>query len=300
MHEVADRKRLVGDPRRLPAAAEVGELARDVDRALLGAEERVVEAELPLEHRPRTGRAVRRQPRREVRAVRRPRRVHRLRRRALGEVGEEPAGERAGDPERARRRPGVEAATRATARRAEDPADRRRVEAARVERPRRGHADAADDLVAGDDRRERVAAARTRLLGRGERGRRDHRRDVAHRLRVRVVEVEPVAEHRVREGRVRRGKAGLRADHGRLRLAAELRHRRATLVRDPDRLRREPAADRVEDVELGVLPTTAAGTSSSSSAPAQSAIVPCRRHTVHSSSVAGKPSAISGAPAGRP
>ena len=103
VHEMADRKRLVGDPRRLPALAEVGELPRDVDLAFLRAEERVVEPEFPLEDGAGALGAVRREPRRQVGAVSCPRRVHRLRRRALGEIREETARERARDPERARR-----------------------------------------------------------------------------------------------------------------------------------------------------------------------------------------------------
>ena len=296
VHEVADGERLVGDPRRLPAAAEVGELAGDVDLALLGVEERVVEAELPLEHRARACRAVRREPRREVRPVRRPGRMHRLRRCSLGQVRKEPARERAGNAERARRDRGVEpghARDRGDA--AEDPADRRRVEAARVECPRRGHADAAHDLVARDDGRERVASARAGLLGGGERRRRDHRRDVADRLRVRVVVVEPVAEHRVREGGVRRREASLGAEHGRLRLPAELRHRRAALVRDSGRVRGEPAPDGVEHVELRVLPNDR-GDVVEAERDRPVGDRASSRHTVHSSLVAGKPSAISGAP----
>ena len=86
---MADGERLVGDPRRLPALAEVGELAGDVDLALGGAEEGVVDPELALEHGSRPGRPVVGEPRREVGAVRRPRRVDRLRRRPVGEVREE-------------------------------------------------------------------------------------------------------------------------------------------------------------------------------------------------------------------
>ena len=54
---------------------------------------------------------------------------------------------------------------------AEDPADRGRMESARVERARCRHADPADDLVACDDRRQRIAPVGARLLGGGERRR---------------------------------------------------------------------------------------------------------------------------------
>ena len=67
VHEVAGGIGLVRDPRRLPAGAEVGELRLDVDVALLGAEEGVVEAELALDHRGRALRTERREPRRDQR-----------------------------------------------------------------------------------------------------------------------------------------------------------------------------------------------------------------------------------------
>ena len=183
----------------------------------------------------------------------RPGRVHRLRRRPVREVGEQPACERPGDSERARRRGGVGARDPADRRdAAEHAADRGGMEAPCVERSRRRHPDPADDLVAGDDRRERIAPAGAGLLGGSEGRGRDHRRDVADRFRVRVVEVEPVAQHRVRKGGVRGGQPPVRADHGRLRLPAELGHRGPALGRDPAGVSREPAAEGVEHVELRV------------------------------------------------
>ena len=57
------------------------------------------------------------------------------------------------------------AEARGRGRRAEDPADRRRVEAALVERAGRRHADARHDLVAGDHGGEQLATARAARLG---------------------------------------------------------------------------------------------------------------------------------------
>ena len=132
-------------------------------------------------------------------------------------------------------------------------------------RARRGHADPADDLVAGDDRGEQLAPARRRRASAAANAAgRDHGRDVRDRVRVRVVEVEAVAEHRVRERGVRRRAAARRARSRSPGLAAELRHRRAALVADADRVRGEPAAERVEHVELRVLDHLR-GTSSRSS-----------------------------------
>jgi hypothetical protein len=67
---------------------------------------------------------------------------------------------------------------------------------------------------------------------------------------VGVVEVEPVAEHRVREGGVRRRQAGVEPDHGRLRLAAELGHRRPALAGDSQAVRGETATEHVQYVQL--------------------------------------------------
>ena len=144
------------------------------------------------------------------------------------------------------------AEARGRGRGAEDPADRRRVEAALVEGAGRRHADASRR-----SRCPRSTAARSsrplapRRLGeqRAAAGD-DHGRHVRDRLGVRVVEVEPVAEHRVRERRVRCRQSGLQPDHRGLRLAAELGHRRATLGGDPQAVCGEAAADRVEHVQL--------------------------------------------------
>ena len=97
---------------------------------------------------------------------------------------------------------------------------------------------------------EQLAAARAARLRDRERGRHDDRGDVRHRVGVRVVEVEAVAEHRVGEGGVRRRQPGVEPDHRRLRLAAELRHRRAALGADAEPVRGEPAAEDVEHVQL--------------------------------------------------
>ncbi len=136
---------------------------------------------------------------------------------------------------------------------AEDPADRRRVEAARVEEARRRCADACDHLVAGDDRGQQLGAGRALRLGGRERRRAHDHADVRDRVGVRVVEVEPVAEHPVRERGVRRGQRAVEADHRRLGLAAELGHCRAALPGDPEGRCCVPAADRVQEVQLRVL-----------------------------------------------
>ena len=119
-----------------------------------------------------------------------------------------------------------------------------------MELPGRGHADPGDDLVAADDRGQELTAARAVRLSGGERRRTDDHADVRDRVRVRVVEVEPVAEHRVRERGVRRGKRAVEPDHRRLGIAAELRHRRAALRGDAEGVGGQTAADRVEQVEL--------------------------------------------------
>ncbi len=70
---------------------------------------------------------------------------------------------------------------------------------------------------------------------------------------MRVVVVEAVAEHRVREGSARGGNVCAIADHRRLRIPPKLRHGRAAFGRDAERARSESAAERVEHVELGRL-----------------------------------------------
>ena len=109
----------------------------------------VIDPEGRVEHGARADSAVMGEPRRDVGAVRRPAGMDRLRRRPVGEVGEDPGRHRACDPERPGRRLGVEAAeARNGGGGTEDAADRGRVEAAAVERTGLGHADAAVDLVA--------------------------------------------------------------------------------------------------------------------------------------------------------
>src|SRR5712691_1692857 len=98
---MAGRVRLVRDPGRLPALAEVGELPVDVDLVLLRAEKGVVEAEAALDHGRRSLGSERGEPGSDQRPVRGPGRVHRLRRGADVQVREEPTREGAGDPERA-------------------------------------------------------------------------------------------------------------------------------------------------------------------------------------------------------
>ena len=136
---------------------------------------------------------------------------------------------------------------------AEDPADRGRVEPALVEGARRSHADAGDDLVPGDDRRQQLPAVDVVRLARRRRRRHDDRAHVCHRVGVRVVVVEAVAEHRVRECSRGRRQRTVVADHRGLWLPAELGHRRPSLGGDAERARCEAAAKRVEDVELGGL-----------------------------------------------
>ena len=211
-------------------------------------------ARTSLDDRGRALGAERGQPRREDAAVRGPGRVDRLRRRPVLEVREQARGHRSGDPERARCRPRVGAGQpRGRGGCAEDPADRRRVEAARVEAPGGGHAQPGDDLGGADDRRQHLAPRQRVRLAHGQRSRAGDRRDVADRVGVRVVEVEPVAEHRVRERAVERGEPGVVPDHGRLRLAADLRHGRPALAGDAGGVRGQAAAERVQQVQLRVL-----------------------------------------------
>ena len=67
---------------------------------------------------------------------------------------------------------------------------------------------------------------------------------------MRVVEVEAVAEHRVGEGRAGAGQRPVEADDGGVGGARLLGDHGATLGRDAHGVRREAAADRVEEVEL--------------------------------------------------
>ena len=78
-------------------------------------------------------------------------------------------------------------------------------------------------------------------------------RHVRDRVRVRVVEVERVAEHRVRERGVGGGHAVSEADHRRLASPPSSATAERPAVADAERVRGEPAAERVEQVELGGL-----------------------------------------------
>ena len=214
----------------------------------------MVEAELALDHRRRTFCAEAGEPRRHEAAVCGPGRVQRFRRRPVLEVGEDAGCHRAGEAERARGAPRVEPCkSRCRGSAAEDPADRRRMEAALVELARRGHADPGHDLVSADECDESVGSRAALCLGRRQAHGPGHRRHVADRVRVRVVEVEPVAEHGVREGGIRGGKTAVVADDRGLRLAALLGHGGSALRRHAERVRRQAAAERVEQMELGSL-----------------------------------------------
>ena len=117
----------------------------------------------------------------------------------------------------------------------------------------------------------------------------DHGAHVRDRVGVRVVEVEPVAEHRVRERRVRRRQACVEPDHGRFRRAAELGHRLAALARDPEPVGGEPAADHVEHVQLRRLDHLVRDRVEVELQRELRKALRCRRHHVlHSSSVPGK------------
>jgi hypothetical protein len=150
--------------------------------------------------------------------------VDALRRRAVGQVGQQPGGHAAGDPEGLRQRPGVQVLDDADRRGgAEDAADRGGVEAAQVEGVAGGQADATGDLVAGDQGGQQPTGRRPGAgLGGGQRGGDDDGADVADRRAVRVVEVQRVDRDAVGQG----GARGVDA------------------VRDPDRRRRATAAAR--------------------------------------------------------
>ena len=103
---------------------------------------------------------------------------------------------------------GVELAeARGRGRGAEDAADRGRVEARACGRRRAPPSRSRIvDLVACDDRQPAARGRSRRAASAASDGsRHDHGRHVRDRLGVRVVEVEPVAEHRVRERGVRAG-----------------------------------------------------------------------------------------------
>ena len=245
MDEVAGRVRLDRDPERLPAAAEVGELRVDVDLALLRADERVVDAEAALEHAGRALGAERGEPRGEDAAVRRPRRVHRLRRRRVVEVGEQAAGERARDAERARGR------ARRRRRRAARPRWSRR----RSRRSRSGGSRARGTCP----RRPSRSASRPRCRRRSPRAARGRSSrppppaaTAAGQTTTLTCAIEsecvsskssPWQSIAFAKAAFAAGSGAVVPDHRRLRLAAELRHRGAALGGDAERVRGEAAAD---------------------------------------------------------
>ena len=139
--------------------------------------------------------------------MRRPCWVDRLRRGAVVEVGEEPARERARDarapkssPSRRRRQPGRGGRRRRRSRRSRSDGSR-----ARGRRPTPPCRSRVTTSLPATIAVEQLAAGRARGLRRSPARPADDHADVGDRVRVRVVEVEPVAEHPVRECRVRRG-----------------------------------------------------------------------------------------------
>ena len=134
---------------------------------------------------------------------------------------------------------------------AEHPADRCRVEPAQHVARHRGSADPRDDLAARDKGEHELASARPGRLGDRDGGGRDHHTDVADRVGVGVVEVEPVAEHAVGERRRGRRGTGRCPDHARR--PAPRRRDRAPGGRDPPCVRGEPRAEGIEQVQLGGL-----------------------------------------------
>ena len=215
----------------------------------------MVDPELRVEDGARAGRAVVGEPRRDVRAVRRPAGMDRLRRRPVGEVGEDPRRHRAGDAERPRgRRP------------------RRSRRAARPRRRRRRHRRSRWDGSRGRGTRPAPpcrSGRRPRCRRRSRRARRarrlrraPRRRRLPARSRWRRASRSPSAcrRSRGRDSVIALAKAALAAGSRSSRpitvawaLAAELAHRRPTFDAVPGRVRCEPAAERVEDVELRVL-----------------------------------------------
>ena len=112
-----------------------------------------------------------------------------------------------------------------------------------------------------------------------------------------VVEVEAVAEHRVRERGVRRRQAAVEADHGRVRLAAELGHRRPALAGDSQAVRGETAAEDVQRVQLRRVDHLVRDRVEVELEREDREPFRCRGHqTLHSSAVPGKLRFASGAP----
>jgi mono/diheme cytochrome c family protein len=210
------------------------------------------DSKAPLEDRRRPGRPVRREARGDEPRLRRRPCMDRLGLRAVGEILEDAASEAAGDAERLSDRRTVEPAKpRCRRGRTKDAANRGRMEAAAMEHCGGCHADAGDDLVAGDEREEEIGAGRAHRLGGRDRRGSHHRAHVTHGIAVGVVEVEPVTQHAVGERRVRSRASLGDADHRGIGPASALAHRLAPGRGDPECMRREPATERVEEVQLG-------------------------------------------------
>ena len=164
------------------------------------AAERLVEAVGALEDRPRAREAGLREVRGHDARVGGPARVEALGPGAVGQVLDDPARLAAAEPERRGELGRAEAEDPPDGRRrAERAAERGRVEAAPVERPRAGPPDRGHHLDAGDERRQHLAARGVTRLARGERGRRAAGARVDDRLLQRVVVVEPVGQGPVGE-----------------------------------------------------------------------------------------------------
>nr|WP_228430455.1 hypothetical protein [Baekduia soli] len=252
VHEVAGRVGLVGDLRRLPALAEVGELALDVE--VVAAQVGVVEAEAPLDDRLGPGLAVGGEGRGQQAGTGGEARVQALGRGAVGEMLEDPGGQAAGDAQGLGRRRGVEAAdARGGGGGAVDAEHAGGVEADLVEERSGGQAEAQHDLVAGDEGGEEVGARGAVGLGGGQGGGHDGDADVGDGARVRVVEVQRVAGGAVGEGGVEARQAVAGAEgRGRAR-GAGLEHRLARPGGHPEGAAGQAAAQRVEEVQLGGL-----------------------------------------------
>src|SRR5215831_9890302 len=114
---------------------------------------------------------------------------------------------------------------------------------------------------------------------------------------MRVVEVERVAEHGVREGCGMGWEASVQADDCRVRLATDLAEGLATLCRHAETAGREAAAKRVEQMELRRLDNGGRDpfVGELAAEGGQALSCSCHRHTLQSVSVPGKPGAASGA-----
>ena len=134
---------------------------------------------------------------------------------------------------------------------------RGRVEAARVMRGRVERvAEPAADLIARDDRGQHVAARRADHLADGEGGRNHRRARMQRGIRVRIVEIEGMAERAVEQCRDRRRPGLAVAEHGGLALGVErerLQHLqdrggRFRLAAGPD-----GAAEEIQRQHLGAI-----------------------------------------------